>query len=80
MRLVLAISSPLTWPSNQKSDCTEKFVMTGSVDGRSVLPETQFVGTRVHVDTTQVLPVGVFFPMGVVREGPEFDIKPPLGD
>ena len=35
---------PLTWHSTRKSDGTEKFAMTGSVDGFSVLPKTQFLG------------------------------------
>ena len=41
-----------------KSDSTEMFAMTGSVDGCRVLPETQVVGTRLRVDTTRVVSVG----------------------
>ena len=37
--------------------------MTDSMDGGNVLPETQFVGTRLRVDTTQVLSVGVTSPL-----------------
>ena len=33
------------------------------MDGCNVLPETQFVGTRLRVDTTRVLSVGVTFPL-----------------
>ena len=46
---------PLTWPSTKKSDGTKKFAMTSSVDGCSILPEIQFVGTRQRVDTTRAL-------------------------
>ena len=50
-----------------------------SVDGCSVLPETQFFGTHLHADTIQALPVGGFLhTMGTAGEIPEFDIKPPL--
>ena len=37
-------SSPLSWPSAKKSNGTEEFAMTGSVDGCCGLPENQFVG------------------------------------
>ena len=67
------VPSPTAWSSTKKSEGTKKFVMTGSVDGCSILSETQFVGTRLHVDTTQVLSVYH------VLSGPEFDIKPSLG-
>ena len=50
------------------------------MDGCNVLPETQFVGTRLHVDTTQVFYVGGFLPpCGAAGERSEFSIKPPLG-
>ena len=52
------VPGPLTWLSTNKSDGVEKLVMTGSVDGCSVLSEIQFVGTCLRVDTTQVLFVG----------------------
>ena len=53
---------------------------TGSVDGFSVLPETQFVGTRRHLDNTQVFSERGFIPpKSVAGERPEFDVKPPLG-
>ena len=54
--------------------------MTDSMDGCNVLPETQFVGTRLRVDTTRVLAVGGFLPpWGAAGERSEFNIKPPLG-
>ena len=49
------VLSPLTWPSTEISDDTEEFAMTGSVDGCCFMPETQFVGDRLHMDTTQIL-------------------------
>ena len=52
------VPSSLTWPSAKKSDGTEKFATTGSVDGCSILMETQFVGTHLSMDTTQALSVG----------------------
>ena len=63
----------------KKSDGTEKFATTGSVDSCSVLSETQFVGTRIRVDTIRVLSVDDFFhPIGAAVVKQEFDIKPPL--
>ena len=53
--------------------------MTDSTDSCSVLPENQFVGTRLRVDTTSVLSVGVPFPLGELPERPEFNTKLPLG-
>ena len=50
------------------------------MDGCNVLPETQFVGTRLRVDTTRVLSVGGnLLPCGAAGERSEFNIKPPLG-
>ena len=50
------------------------------MDGCNVLPETQFVGTRLRMDTTQVLSVGGSLPpWGAAGERSEFNIKPPLG-
>ena len=50
------------------------------MDGCNVLPETQFVGTCLRVDTTRVLYVGGFLPpWGAAGESSEFNIKPPLG-
>ena len=49
------------------------------MDGCNVLSETQFVGTRLRVDTTQVLSVGGSLPLVELPERSEFDIKPPLG-
>ena len=66
--------------STKKSDGTEGFLMTGSVDGCSVLPETQFADTCLRANTTQVLSVGGFPPtMEAAEERSEFDITPPLG-
>ena len=48
--------------------------------GCNVLPETQFVWTRLRVDTTWVLSVGGSLPpCGAAGERSEFNIKPPLG-
>ena len=50
------------------------------MDGCTVLPETQFVGTRLRMDTTRVLSVGGSIPpWGAAGERSEFNIKPPLG-
>ena len=50
------------------------------MDGWNVLPETQFVGTRLRVDTTRVLYArGSLPPWGAAGERSEFNIKPPLG-
>ena len=50
------------------------------MDGCNVLPETQFVGTRLRVETTRVLSVGGNLPpCGAAGERSEFNIKPPLG-
>ena len=51
--------SPLTRPSTKIPNGEEEFVMTSSVNGCSILPETQFVGTHLRVDSTRVLSVGV---------------------
>ena len=50
------------------------------MDGCNVLPETQFVGNRLRVDTTRVLSVGGNLPpCGAAGERSESNIKPPLG-
>ena len=50
------------------------------MDGCNVLPETQFVGTRLRMDTTRVLSVrGSLPPWGDAGERSELSIKPPLG-
>ena len=50
------------------------------MDGCNVLPETQFVGTRLRVDTTRAFSVGGSLPTcGAAGERSEFNIKPPLG-
>ena len=72
--------SSLTWPSSKKSDGTEEFATTGSMDGCSVLPETQFGGTRLRVVITRVLSLGDSLPHWLAAgERSEFDIKPPFG-
>ena len=54
--------------------------MTDSMDGCNVLPETQFVGMRLRVDTTRVLSVGGSIPpWRAAGERSEFNNKPPLG-
>ena len=57
------VPRPLTWPTTKKSDGTKKFVITDSEDHCSVRPETQFVGTHMHVDTKQALSVWGYFPL-----------------
>ena len=50
------------------------------MDDCNVLPETQFVGTRLRVDTKRVLSVGGSLPpWGTAGERSEFNITPPLG-
>ena len=61
------VSRKQTWPYTKKSDGTEEFVMTDSMDGCSVLPESQFVGTRLRVNTTRDIYVGVLFLLGSCR-------------
>ena len=74
------VPSPLTWPSTKKSDGTKEFATTDSMDGCNVLPETQFVGTCLRVDTTWVLSVGGNLPpCAAAGERSDFNIKPPLG-
>ena len=63
MRRGVTVPSPLSWLSTKKSNGTEEFVTSGSL-GSSILPETQFVGTLLHTDTTQVLSAGLPFPLG----------------
>ena len=48
------------------------------MDGCNILPETQFVGTRLRVDTTRVFCGGSLPPWGAAGERSEFNIKPPL--
>ena len=63
-----------------KSDGTKELATTDTMDGCNVLPETQFVGTRLRVDTTYVFYVGgTLPPCGAARERSESNIKPPLG-
>ena len=62
------VPSPLTRSSTEKSDGTKEFATIDSMNGCNVLPEIQFVGTRLRVDTTQVLSVGVPFPLGELPE------------
>ena len=81
LRKGCTVSSSLTWPSVKKSDGIEEFVTkTGLVNDCSVLPETQFVVTRLRVETTRILSLGgSLLPIGAAGERPEFDIKPLLG-
>ena len=73
VRRECTISSSLTWTSNKKSDGTEEFAMTGSVDGCKVLLKTQFAGIRLCLDNTLVLSVGgSLTPMGAGGKTPEF--------
>ena len=62
------VPSPLSWPSTKKFDGTEVFATTGSVDGCSILPETQFVETHLRVNTTQVLSGESSFPLWELPE------------
>ena len=64
------VPSLLSWSSTKASDGTVEFPTTGPVDGCSILLETQFVGTHLHVDNTWVLFVGASLPL---RELPEID-------
>ena len=64
VRRECTVLGPLTLPSTKRSDGTEKFTTTGSVDDCSVLPETQFVGTLLRMNTTQLLSAWVPFPYG----------------
>ena len=59
---------PLAWPSTNKSDGTEVFEMTVSVDNCNILLETRFVSARLLVDTTWVLSVGSFLPLWQLPE------------
>ena len=50
------------------------------MDGSNDMPEAQFVGTRLRVDTIRILSVwGVPSPCGSAGERSELSIKPPLG-
>ena len=50
------------------------------MDGCNVLPETQFVGTRLRVDTIRVFFCGSSLPpCGAAGERSGLSIKPPLG-
>ena len=74
------VPSPLTWPFTKKSDGTRTFVSNGSVDGCSVLTETQFVGICLCVDTTQVLSVEASILLTrAAGERSKFNFKPHLG-
>ena len=59
------VPSQISWPSTEKSNSTEVFATTGSVDCCIVLPEIRFVGTSLREDNTRVLDV---------------DSSPPIGD
>ena len=61
--------TPLTCPNTKKYDGTEKFATTGSVDGCSILPEIQCVGTRLHLDSTQASYVCMLFNTCFISRG-----------
>ena len=55
------------------------FATTDSIDGCNVQPETQFVETRLRVDTTWISSVGDSLPLrGAAGDWSEINIKPPL--
>ena len=58
---------------------TKEFSMTNSMDGCYVLPEMQFVGTRLRVPPHRFFCGGFPYPWGAAGERSEFNIKPPLG-
>ena len=69
------VPSQLILPSTKKSNGTKEFATTDSVEGCNVLPETQFVGTRLRVDTTRVLSVkGTLPTWGAAGERSKFNI------
>ena len=68
VRMECTVPSPLTSPSTKKPDGSNEFATTDSMDGCNFLSETQFLGTRQRVDTTQALSVGVPFPPGELPE------------
>ena len=68
VRIGCTVSRQLTWPSTKKSDDTETFATSGSVDVWSVLPETRFVGSCLCVNTTWVLSVGGVLPLWQLPE------------
>ena len=61
------VPSPLSWPSTKKSDGTKEFATTDSMDCCNVLQETQFVGTRLRVDTHGFICEGFPSPLGSCR-------------
>ena len=74
------VPSQLTWLSTRKSDGTQVFATTGSVDGCSVLLETQFAETCLREDIMLVLSVGgSLTPEEATGERQDFDIKLSLG-
>ena len=68
LRIWVRSPSEQTWPSTKKSDGKEQFATTGSMDGCSILPETQIVGIRLSGDNTLVLSVGIPFSIGELPE------------
>ena len=61
-------AQPTNLAFHQEIHGTEDFAITSSVDGRSILMETQFVWTRLPVNTTRLLSVGVPFPLWELLE------------
>ena len=62
------VPSQLTWPSTKKSEGSQEPASTDSMDGCNVLPETQFDGICLRVDTTRDLHIGVPSPLGELTE------------
>ena len=76
------VLSPLTWPSTKKSDDMKEFAITDSLDSCSVLPETLFGGSHLHVDTTLAFCKwggGFPSPLRSCGERSEFNMTLPLG-
>ena len=81
VRMVCTVPRPLISPSTKMSDGIKEFATAVSVDGSSVLLETQFFWTRLRTYTTRVLSVwGSLLQIGAAGERPDFDIKPPSED
>ena len=75
-----SVQRPLTSPSIKKYNCTKTFVTTGSMVGCGVPSETQFVGTRLRLDTIRAFSAEATIPTwGAAGDRSEFNIKPPLG-
>ena len=71
------VLSQLTWSSTKKPNGTKVLVTMDSMDGCSVLPETQFVGTHLRMDIALALSVGGSFPHSELLKRGQFKIKSP---